>query len=164
MGSEEGVNSPFRFMCPLRMPACQRVTQTENGLDLTIWAPPLFCTSAGRGHAVRLFYFRCSGLNDRYLSIFPGNGEFSVSSFRHYEIADSPPNSPFALCRGHTNFRSHNPMKRGNLEKSEPLSVRILQRMVVKNRPSRTGDNIYLRLIATTYIKQAHSDLTIYAR
>ena len=126
--------------------------------------PPFFCLFAGRGHAVRLFYFHLSRLNCRNLWLFRKNGEFSVSSFRRYEIADSPPNSPFALCRGHTNFRSHNPMKRGNLEKSEPLSVRILQRMVVKNRPSRTGDNIYLRLIATTYIKQAHSDLTIYAR
>ena len=43
MGSERGANSPARFMCPLRIPACQRVTKTENSSDLSIWAPPFFC-------------------------------------------------------------------------------------------------------------------------
>ena len=127
MGSEEGANSPVRFMCPLRMPACQRVTQTENGSDLTGYAPPLFCTSAGRGHAVRLFYFRCSGLNDKDLSIFPGNGEFSVFVFRRIKSADSQRNSLFAPCRGHENFQSHNRAERSNLQKSTPFSVRILR-------------------------------------
>ena len=127
MGSEEGANSPVRFMCPLRMPACQRVTQMENGSDLTIWAPPFFCTSAGRGHAVRLFHFRCSGLNDRYLSIFPGNGEFSVFVFRRIKSADSPPDSPFAPCRGHENFQSHNRVQRSNLRECHLFSARILR-------------------------------------
>ena len=43
MGSKEGANSPVRFVCPLRMPACQSVTKTENGSDLAMWAPPFFC-------------------------------------------------------------------------------------------------------------------------
>ena len=42
-GVRRGANSPVRFVCPLRIFACQRVTQMENGSDLTIWAPPFFC-------------------------------------------------------------------------------------------------------------------------
>ena len=89
MPSENGRFSLFLSMCPRRNVDNHRVTKTENGSDLTLYGPPFFCTSAGRGHAVRLFYFRCSGLNDRDLSIFPGNGEFSVFVFRRIKSADS---------------------------------------------------------------------------
>ena len=107
--------------------------------------PPFFCTSAGRGHAVRLFHFHHSGLICKGLCKIRKNGEFSVSSFRRYEIADSPPNSPFALCRGNKNFKSHNQMKRSYLEKSTPFSFRILQRMVVKKSPVQNWrHNIFL--------------------
>ena len=112
-----------------------------------------FCASAGRGHAVRLFYFRCSGLNDKYLSIFPGNGEFSVFVFRRIKSVDSPPDSPFAPCRGHENFQSHNRVQRSNLRKSPPLSVRILQRMVVNFRLSRTENTITSHWDITSYDK-----------
>lgn len=55
MGSEEGVNSPFRFMCPLRMPACQRVTQTEKGSGLTLYGPPFLLSTPV--HATGFFVF-----------------------------------------------------------------------------------------------------------
>ena len=84
------------------------------------------------------FYFHCSGLIFKDLPIFWKNGEFSVFTFRDTQTADLPPNSPFALCRGHTDFKSHNRMKRNNLRKHTPLSVRILQRMVVKYSLFRT--------------------------
>lgn len=91
------------------------------------YAPPLFCIFAGWRHAVRLFYSHCLWLNDSDLSLFPGNGEFSVFIFRRIKSADSPPNSPFAMCRGHENFQNHNRMQRSDLEKSPPFSVRILR-------------------------------------
>ena len=53
MRFDVGKNSPFSFMCLLRIPVFQQVAQTENGSDLAFYAPPFFCTSAGRGHAVR---------------------------------------------------------------------------------------------------------------
>ena len=135
------------------MPACQMVTQTENGSDLAFYAPPFFCTSAGRGHAVRLFYFRCSWLNGRDLSIILKNGEFSVFFFRHIISADSPRNSPFAPCRGHKNFKSHNQVRRSNLRKNRFLGVRILQRMVVNFRLSRTENTINSHWDITSYDK-----------
>ena len=68
---------------------------------------PFFCLFAGRGHAVRLFYFLCSCLNFKNLCKIRENGEFSFFAFRCIKNDDSPPNSPFAMCRGHMNFKSH---------------------------------------------------------
>ena len=75
--------------------------------------------------------------------------------FRHIKSADSPPDSPFAPCRGHENFQSHNRVLRSDLRKSPPFSVRILQRMVVKYRQFRTENTTVLYWYITTYNKSS---------
>ena len=90
------------------------------------------------------FYFRCSGLNDRYLSIFPENGEFSVFTFRDTKTADSPPDSLFAPCRGHENFQSHNRVQRSNLWKWPPFRFGFADKWSSINRLFRTEDTTVL--------------------
>ena len=91
-----------------------------------------------KNHLVRNFYFHCSGLNCKDLCKIRQNGEFSVLSFGGIEKADYPPNSPFALCRGHTDLKSLNLAQRSSLRRHTPLPVRILQWMVVKYHLFRT--------------------------
>ena len=105
------------------------------------------------GSAGGFDYFRCSWLNDRDLSIFPKNGEFSVFVFRRIKSVDSPPDSPFAMCRGHKDFKSHNQVQRSNLRKNRFLGVRILQRMVVNFRLFRTENTINSHWDITSYDK-----------
>ena len=78
---------------------------------------PLFCNFPAEVTASGFFYSRCSGLIFKDLPTFWKNGEFSVFAFRDTKTADLPPNSPFALCRGHTDFKSHNRVQRSNLRK-----------------------------------------------
>ena len=135
--------------------ACQRVAKGEDGSNLAIWAPPFFCSDPGREHTVRLFYFRCSWLNGRDLSIILKNGEFSVFFFRHIISADSPRNSPFAQCRGHEDFQSHNRLQRRNLREHPLFRVRILWEMVVKHCLFRTTITMFLNWHAKAYNKSS---------
>ena len=61
-------NSLFLLVCPWRIFDNQIVTQTEKGSGLMVYAAPLFCIFSGRGHTVRIFCVRRSGLISKDLA------------------------------------------------------------------------------------------------
>ena len=127
MPSARSVIFPFLPLCLWRIVYYQRFAKTENGSDLIKNGAPLFCNFPAAVTASGFFYSRCSGLIFKDLPTFWKNGEFSAFTFRDIKSADLPPDSPFALCRGHTDLKSLNLAQRSSLRRHTHIPVRILQ-------------------------------------
>ena len=104
-------------------------------------------------------YFHCSGLISKNLAVSRKNGEFSVFTFRDTKTADLPPNSPFVLCRGHTDSKIHNRLPRSSLRNAPPFRFGFADKCTSVNRLFRTEVTAISYSKASLFIEPESSDL-----